>query len=438
MKVRGARTGCRAVTAFDVLSLRFHATARAVNHRSVLRIAAVLLCVSNPSVARKAIPERPLGRIVATSTEVIRLPVIVRGLSSGVLVNEIVRRRVLLFDSTLSTLTVAIDSGTTSSSASLVALAGDSTLYADWNSSTFLILDAKGKTVRVVAPPRVSDLSYISDAINNGTAAIDARGRLVYWARFPSTPAPNSSTYEPAARLAVVEPDSAPLVRADFMTRAVDTVAALKIRAIRKTVSVTGTTNNNVLQRIVFNPVPIAEDDWAVLSDGSIAVIRARDYHIDWIGPDGTRRSSPKMPFDWRPQNDADKRVLLERYRPNLDQMNGPASQPDADAPSPPDRLPRLIQRYEFPPLGDLPDYVPPLVRGTTKADYDGHVWILPRTSLSAAAGLLYDVVDRSGVIVERVRLPAGRVLVGFAPGGLAILTFTEATTSRLELARIK
>src|SRR6185295_10205649 len=43
-----------------------------------------------------------------------------------------------------------------------------------------------------------------------------------------------------------------------------------------------------------------ARDDWAVLSDGSIAFVRGHDYHIDWIRPDGAMASSAKLPFDWQ------------------------------------------------------------------------------------------------------------------------------------------
>jgi hypothetical protein len=43
------------------------------------------------------------------------------------------------------------------------------------------------------------------------------------------------------------------------------------------------------------NPMPVL-DDWTVLADGSVAIIRARDLRIDWIEPDGTRRSTPAIP----------------------------------------------------------------------------------------------------------------------------------------------
>ena len=36
-----------------------------------------------------------------------------------------------------------------------------------------------------------------------------------------------------------------------------------------------------------INPMPIV-DDWAVLSDGSIAIVRGQDYHVDFLNADGT------------------------------------------------------------------------------------------------------------------------------------------------------
>ena len=37
-------------------------------------------------------------------------------------------------------------------------------------------------------------------------------------------------------------------------------------------------------------------DDWAVTDDGAIAIIRGRDYHIDWVDADNHITSSAKIP----------------------------------------------------------------------------------------------------------------------------------------------
>ena len=57
--------------------------------------------------------------------------------------------------------------------------------------------------------------------------------------------------------------------------------------------------NGRITMTSEINPLPVV-DEWAMVSDGSVALIRGRDYHIDWVNADGTRSSSPKIPFEWQ------------------------------------------------------------------------------------------------------------------------------------------
>lgn len=59
--------------------------------------------------------------------------------------------------------------------------------------------------------------------------------------------------------------------------------------------------------------------------------------------------------------------------------------------------------------------------------DRDGNIWILPSTSAGAKGGLLYDVVNPMGELVERVQLPADRDIAGFGPDGVVYLSHREA-----------
>jgi hypothetical protein len=72
------------------------------------------------------------------------------------------------------------------------------------------------------------------------------------------------------------------------------------------------------------------------------------------------------------------------------------------------------------------------------KSDLDNHLWILPSTSLNAASGLTYDVVNRDGKIVERVQLPRNRALAGFGPGGMIYTTHTVGDVTTLERAQVR
>lgn len=111
-------------------------------------------------------------------------------------------------------------------------------------------------------------------------------------------------------------PDSAPLLRVDFDTRRADTVAWLRTTKIKG--SVTMLPNGGVRLAMKGNPLHVL-DDWASFEDGTIAVIRGQDYHVDWIGPGGKRWSAPKLPFAWRRVTDEEKVAMLDSTRRALE-----------------------------------------------------------------------------------------------------------------------
>ena len=80
-------------------------------------------------------------------------------------------------------------------------------------------------------------------------------------------------------------------------------------------------------------------------------------------------------------------------------------------------------QITEFVPLSEIADYYPPIREGAAIADLDGNLWILPTTSAQSKNGeLVYDVVNPKRGLFERVRLPAGRSVLGFGKGGVVYL----------------
>ena len=68
--------------------------------------------------------------------------------------------------------------------------------------------------------------------------------------------------------------------------------------------------------------------------------------------------------------------------------------------------------------------------------DLDGNLWI--RTSQNVDGRPVYDVVDRKGELIDRVQLPANRVLAGFGENGVVYLAVRDGATAHLEKARIK
>src|SRR5437762_1388071 len=135
--------------------------------------------------AQEPLATRRLGPTVAGSKELLGGVWGVRQLRDGrVLVNDPVKRRLVVFDSALSTMTVLADStsgGANSHGASAGALIayGDSTLFVEATALSFLVIGPDGTIGRVMSAPRTSDVNFLVSP-SNGVPGIDEKGRLVY------------------------------------------------------------------------------------------------------------------------------------------------------------------------------------------------------------------------------------------------------------------
>lgn len=393
------------------------------------------------SAPRPIIPIRSLAGLRASDSTLLMDVANVRHLrTGGVIVNDVKKRQLVVFDSALTRHRIVSDTSSNSpnsyglraTAGSLLPYVGDSSLFVDTESQALLVINPQGEFVRVMAPVRANDLFYIS-TLAFGFASWDPQGRLIYRSHRRSPPQAFMGAGSTETRRILIEPDSAPLMRMDFDKRTVDTIGFIKI-PIQKMMQIS--TENMRAMINMMNPLP-QSDEWAVLPDGVIAIVRGHDYHVDWMTPDGKYTSSPRMPFDW-------KRITLEEKQAMIDSVKRVEAERVAKLPPPPPTPPGqpVFPRMQFTPVDatDLPDYYPAVRQGQVRADYEGRLWILPSTSKDAKDGLLYDVVDRAGQIVERVQLPKGRTLVGFAPGGTLYLNHvrgpTKATLERATVAR--
>ena len=431
------------------------------------RVIAVTAVLAHQLVAQTSIPIRTITSVEAASTERLGFVSGIRELSDGsVIVNDAGKRRLIAFDKSLGAPRVIADTVAGSKiqygarSTGIIPYAGDSTLLIDVAGRGFLVIDGKGNLARVMSSPRPNDVTSMASA-GLGAPGFDRQGRLVYRTMLmPAFKAPVvGKPYTPPTM-----PDSAPLLRADFDRRTADTVAWLRTQVIK--VSANPLPNGGVVLTPLFSPISTI-DDWTVLPDGSIAILRGGDYHIDWIDGAGARSSAPKMPFDWKRLSDADKAAIIDSTRKLLERQlqrsgtsnvniaagpggHGGAGIPvghsmtimpiggDDGAPQPKVTTPPAPEAAQLVEPSELPDYYPSvLASGEMRADFDGHVWILPSTTTQAGKGLLYDVVNRRGEIVERVRLPEGRALEGFGASGAVYLTSHGPDGTHLERARI-
>jgi hypothetical protein len=406
---------------------------------SVRTLTAVVIAAAASAGAQTPIPIRTIGPILASSTENVGRAITVRATSDGhVIVGAGARQRVYAFDSTLKTFTIVVDSGTGTGivpirTTGVIPYLGDSTLLPDFGANALLVLDATGKQVRSMAPPRAQDLVFLGIPAAFGRPGFDAKGRLIYRTQLPPNlrPKPTPSG-DQKIEMTPVNPDSAPIVRGDFDTRRIDTLAWMKTpsqgRVAMEVKENPAGGPPSMTMHMMVNPFPMS-DEWSLLSDGTIAIVRVHDYHIDWIDPDGSRRSSPKMPIDWRRYTDEErtqrvdsiKRVVDEQLKRQTSMM-GPGG-------------PQIKMDVTVVPDSEFPSFWPPIQPGSVLSDLDGRLWILPATSTHAANGLTYDVVNRSGELVERVQLPKDRVIAGFGPHNVLYLTRAEGDATYLERA---
>ena len=276
------------------------------------------------------IPIRTLAPSTAVSKDSVGPLVAIRELPNGrVMLNDPYTRRVLLFDAKLATAKVVIDTigGTEPAPAkvqnpalTLIPYLGDSTLYADRVSQSLLVLDANGKVARVMSIPRATDVGMMAQWGEAGIPGTDGNGRLVNHGTF-SANSPIRNAEKPWLPPIPQQADSSPVVRADFNTRKIDTLIVLKNSLGAPFKALPDDNDGNVFMRMYINLFGV-DDQFAVLSDGTAAVLSVHDYHLEFADPDGTRRSAPKMPFDWKRLSDADKQRMRDSVAPELERRN--------------------------------------------------------------------------------------------------------------------
>ena len=168
---------------------------------------------------------------------------------------------------------------------------------------------------------------------------------------------------------------------------------------------------NDMRQEV--RPVPLSpEDGWAVGEDGAVAVVRAGDYHVDWVRPDGSTVSGRPVP--WKPVSvkTADKEAWAEEMaasgmmmmvtndngQMNARMRRGSGRTPDVDG-------------FEW------PEVKPPFESGSVRVDPMGYAWV--ERHVAAGERPVLDVFDATGERVASVAIPVRCSLRGFGDGTL-------------------
>ena len=443
--------------------------------RALLCCAAVLGGLGGAVRAQQPAPPpvRALGPITGVAAESLASVAAAVPVAGGrVFVNDISARRLLLFDSGLTRATVVADSSGSpeaygSTPGTLLPYHGDSVLFVSPSTLAMLVLTPEGAVARVMATPPSPRGAGPLGLIGNifGTPGFDARGRLAYYLPVNLViqgPVPSGS-------MSLQPPDSAFVVRFDFASRTLDTVAAIRIPRTRSQLTRDESGRPTGVNMVAIPPATV--DDWTVTPDGAIAVVRGRDYHVDWLAPDGTWTATPRMAFAWERLDDDRKAALLDsmvaalqvqldsnlarQQRAIAGGAGGPAGAtvggggggammvvtmrsegPAAAGGTPTTRISTPRATAVRAELSDVPDYRPPFGQGAVRADADGRLWV--RTSAQVNGQPVYDLVSRRGEVVDRVQLPPFRSIAGFGPGVVYLGVRDSVGTTHLERARIR
>lgn len=205
--------------------------------------------------------------------------------------------------------------------------------------------------------------------------------------------------------------DSAAVVRFDRRAARLDTVAFVKIAPPIERVS--GTANNRNVQ--MTPPVYPRQDGWAVAPDGRLAIVRAADYHVEWVTPTGRVRGQP-VAFRPVPIRDGEKQEWLDRAGSGIsigvENRNGDVTttfargRPGQDRPDPSGLA--------------WPDHKPPFAPNSALVTPEGELWV--ERSVPAGAAREYDTFNAEGALTGRVILPVGNQLIAFGRGTLYVV----------------
>ena len=237
----------------------------------------------------------------------------------------------------------------------VLGLPGDSSAVPDPLNSRLLVVLPDGKPGGFIMPSTAGS----GGGIRMGALPrkSDARGNL-YW----STP---GVTIPPGGGPPKIS-DSAAVIRWNISAKKTDTLALLALPKGSSQVSGgAGRVNVQIGGGNPFTP----RDEWAVAPDGRVAVLRAGDYHVEWISPNGQKSVGAPIRYDRLKVTEAHKAEWRESRKNTLGIMmrneNGRMSAQavpggGAGAPEP----------------TDWPEYLPPFLGDPALVAPNGQLWV--------------------------------------------------------------
>ncbi|MGE3616269.1 MAG: hypothetical protein AB7L66_10395 [Gemmatimonadales bacterium] len=165
---------------------------------------------------------------------------------------------------------------------------------------------------------------------------------------------------------------------------------------------------------------PFAErDGWVVSTEGTVRVVRARDYSVVRVGQDKADTAAA-IPFESLPVTAADResfrRARAATAAPVVS-FNGNAGPPRPGGT--PERLAQTKRDY---PDESFPQRKPPFPEDGVLLSPGGDLWVVRTSPESDSRVQRIDILDGTGRRTKELTLPAGRVLLALDRRGIYLV----------------
>jgi hypothetical protein len=288
--------------------------------------------------------------------------------------------------------------------AGLMPMTGDSTLLVDEGNARLAVI---GPDLRI---HRSFTLRLPGSSVPMGTRGVDGQGR--FYIQVPGW----------VSRSVEAINDSLVLVRFDPRANRVDTLARVKGATMR-----TGPAPRMRLPIVPFSP----QDGWTVDPTGRVTIVRANDYHVEFLEPAGRVTRGPVIPFERLPVTEGDRIAWTRRFTENS-AVGG--KEADGGLSPVPNEWLEDEQVRRTAAENVFAETRPPFTDAAALLAPDGTLWVERSVRLEQPS--TWDVFDRDGRLVARVIMPRGRRLAGLGDRALYAVATDEDGIQRLERYR--
>ena len=450
---------------------------------SVRAVAIALISVTEVSVAQRTPPQpvptpRALGPVIGRTQRTFGSVAQLLTVRGAVFVQDPVSRQLWMFDPALTSGRVVLDSasglgrenyygsqvgtqiglfGTFSAAkadGTMHRFRGDSITYQSRVQSgptdvsfspEMLIVGNSGRVGRITPMPTIAGVPCFMGEVENS-------GFYMCQVDLPLTRDPDVDMGDSV--MTRMRGDSATLLSVNFATWEVDSVP-VRITVPQRTQLVVRDKATSRAHSTGEYPVIAAFDRWATFRDGTLAIVRGADYHLEIVDVRGAVTKGARAPYDWRRVTDADGDRLLDSLaaatrladslqRRRIDSLAARLPRDSTDV------LRRLQMRVSaatsYAPRDQWSSYWPPItmtVNGpnssaTIMIDEDDRVWVNERQPPGGDTITVFGIFDRKARFLERVKVAPGELVRGFGAGGVVYLTTVDGGRTTVIARRFK